>query len=250
MSLQFNKTSGDRRGIIQRIEQKLGFPATHISGDSTRLAQFTGIVNMALDNAFHLIFKADGRWQFDDNNHTTYPILTIDLVDGQRDYSFTADADSNLILSIDRVFLRMSTSEPYYEIFPRDVQTDAEGEISGFVDGLNTEGRPQTYDKTATGIFLDPIPNASVTAGLKVYVNREGSYFATDSTTKTPGFAGLYHDYLAIWAAYDYALANRLDAQETLKRDMLEMEEKITDFYSRRDFHDRPGMTMEPVTYE
>lgn len=250
MSLQFNKTTGDKRGIIQRIEQKLGFPSAHISGDSTRLADFTGMVNIALDNALHIIFKADGRWQFDDSGHTTYPILTGNLVDGQRDYSFIQDSDSNLILDIHRVFVKQSASSPYYEIFPVDAQTDDESKISNIVDGLNVEGQPYQYDKTATGLFLDPIPNANVTNGLKVYVSREGSYFSTSDTTKTPGFAGLYHDYLAIWAAYDYALAHRLDAQESLKRDLLETEEKITDFYSRRDFHDRPQMTSEPIPYE
>lgn len=249
MSLAYSDTSG-KDGILQRIEQELGFPDAYITGDSTRLAQWTGSVNLALDRAFHIIFIADGRWQFDDGNQTTYPILTGNLVDGQRDYSFTADSDGNLVLSIDRVFLRMSTTEPYYEIFPRDVQSDAEGEISGFVDGLNTEGRPQTYDKTATGIFLDPIPNANVTAGLKVYISREGSYFVVGDTTKKPGFAGLYHEYLVLEPAYRYARANRLDAQESLKRDVKELELSITEFYSKRDFHDRPVMTSEPIFYE
>jgi hypothetical protein len=234
---------------LQGIELQLGFPDAYITGDTTRLAQWTGRVNQALDKVFHFIFKADGKWQFDDSGHTTYPILTGNLVDGQRDYSFIQDSDGNLILDIQRVFVRTSSTSPYYEIYPIDSQSNNESQISNLVDGLNVEGQPYQYDKTATGLFLDPIPSANVTSGLKVYVSREGSYFATSDTTKKPGFAGLYHDYLILEPSYQYALANRLDAQEALKREVLEMEIKIVEFYSKRDFHDRPIMTMKKINF-
>ena len=242
MSLPYSDTSG-KDGILQRIEQELGFSDAYITGDSTRLAIWTGSVNLALDKAFHIIFGADGRWQFDDGNHTTYPILTGNLVDGQRDYSFTQDSDSNLVLSIDRVFVKEGASDPYFEIFPVDVQSAPESQIKGFIDGQNTEGVPYTYDKTSTGIFLDPIPDTNVTAGLKVYVSREGSYFTTASTTTKPGFAGLYHEYLVLEPAYRYARANNLQNREVLKRDVLEMEKAITEFYSRRSKDERVSLS-------
>lgn len=248
MSLAYSDTTG-KDGILQRIEIKLGFPDGHITGDSTRLARFTGMVNLVLDKVFHIIFKADGKWQLDDSGHSTYPILTGDLVDGQRDYSFIQDSDGNLILDIHRVFVKHSSSSPYYEIFPADVQSDDEVKISSYVDGQNTEGAPYSYDKTATGLFIDPIPNANVTSGLKVYVSREGSYFTTADTTKKPGFAGLYHDYLVLGVCYDYASANNLKSREVFKRDMLEMEKQITEFYSKRDFHDRPIMTGKKILF-
>ena len=226
---------------------ELGFPDAYITGDTTRLAQWTGSINLALDKAFHLIFKADGKWQFDDSNHTDYPIITTDSVASQRDYSFTSDENSNLILDVDRVFYRASTSDAYFELEPVDVQADPSAKVVGFFDGLNTEGTPYRYDKTATGIFLDPIPDTAVTSGIKMYINREGSYFTTSDTTKTPGFAGLYHEFLVLEPAYRYARANRLDAQETLKRDVLELEKKITEYYSRRDQHDRRVMTGKKI---
>lgn len=250
MSIQYSDTSATGKdGILQRIEQELGFADGYITGNATRLAIWTGSVNLALDKAFHIIFKADGRWQFDDGNHTTYPILTGNLADGQRDYSFTADSAGNLVLDIQRVFVRTSTTTAYFEILPVDVQSDPEAEISEFADGLNREGTPYRYDKTATGIFLDPIPSADVTAGLKVYVSREGSYFLTTDTTKTPGFAGLYHEYLVLEPCYRYARAHKLDNREVFKRDVLEMEKAMTEFYSKRDFHDRPRMTGKRIKY-
>lgn len=250
MSLAYSDTSATGKdGILQRIEQELGFSDAYITGDATRLAIWTGSVNLALDRAFHIIFKADGRWQFDDGNHTTYPILTGNLVDGQRDYSFVQDSDSNLVLSIDRVFVRTSTTSPYYEIFPVDSQSDEESKISNLVDGLNVEGQPYQYDKTSTGLFLDPIPSANVTSGLKVFVSREGSYFLTTDTTKKPGIGGLYHEYLVLEPCYRYARANLLPNREVLKRDVLEMEKAITDFYSHRDMHDRKIITGKKIMY-
>ena len=253
MSIPLSNTTL-RNGIIQRIEQELGFPAAYISGNTNRLLDWVSSINIALDKAFHIIFGADGRWQFDDSNHTTYPILTGDLVDGQRDYSFTADSDSNLILDILRVFIRESATDPYYEIFPVDVQTADESEISQFVDGKNTEGAPYHYDKTATGIFLDPIPDANVSAGIELYVSREGSYFLGDgvagSNAIEAGFAGLYHEYLVLEPCYRYARANTLlKKQETFKRDYLELEKKIKEFYSRRDKHERKIMRGKCINY-
>lgn len=248
MSIAFSDTT-NKDGLIQRVEQELGFPDAYISGNSTRLAQWTGSLNLALDKVFAIIFSADGRWQFDDSNHTTYPILTTNLVANQRDYSFTADSGSNLILEIHRVFARNSTSSPYYELLPLDVQMDEESEITKLVDGLNTTGDPTHYDKTATGLFLDPIPSGNVTAGLKVYVSREGSYFATSDTTKLPGFAGLFHEYLVLDACYRYARAHRLQNQEVFKRELNEMEKEIKKFYSRRDKHERKIMTPKKTYY-
>ena len=247
MSLAFNSGSA---GIIQQIERQLGLGAGYISDNATRLAEWTADINLTLDDVFHIIFGADGKWDFDDGNHTTDPILTTDLVSGQRDYPFSEDADGNLILDIKRVFVRSSTTTPYKEIFPIDVQSDLEGEIGGLADGLNTEAIPNRYDKTARSVFLEPIPPDTVTAGLKFYVNREGSYFLTSDTTKTPGFAGLYHEYLVLKPAYKYARANNLAVREVLKRDVLELEEAITAHYSRRSRDERTVMTNEFQNYE
>jgi len=249
MSIQFSDTT-NYDGLIQFVERTLGFPRGYISGNTDRLKEWTAELNLALDKVMSAIFSADGRYQFDDGNHTTYPILTGNLVDGQRDYSFTEDADANLVLKILRVFVRTSTTTPYYEIFPVDVQSDREDIITNLADGMNTKGRPDRYDLTATGIFLDPIPSANVTAGLKVYVSREGSYFTTADTTKKPGYYGLYHEYLILDACYRYARANRLEIKGDLSVDLLEMKKEVVEAYSKRNPHDTLIMQNEPIIYE
>lgn len=248
MSIAFSDTT-NKDGIIQQIEQTLGFPDGHISGDTTRLKQWTGSINLGLDKAFHIIFNADGRWQFDDRNHTDYPELTANLVASQRDYPFTTDSNSNFILAVHKVaILPSATATVYREI--DSVDAIGEGENSFVENDTSVTGVPDKYDKSANGIFLDPIPSYSATNGLKIIISREGSYFTTSDTTKYPGFAGLYHEYLVLEPAYRYARANNLEIKETLKRDVLEMEQRITEYYSRRDKDERDVMTPEYQTYE
>jgi hypothetical protein len=233
MSKVFSNTT-TKDGLIQIIERNCGFNDGEVSGNATLLAQFTGDINASLDKVFSIIFSAGGTWQFDDTNHTAstgYPQITANLVSGTRTYSFTADADANLLLEIYKVFIADSTGL-FREIQPVDVQSYAP---VAFTDGLNTTGIPNTYDKTGKYITLDPIPNYNYTAGLKVLINREGSYFTTADTTKKPGFAGIFHEYLALRPSYFYCMRNQKPIANKLKEEMLELEAAIEDHYAKRE---------------
>lgn len=230
MSLVFSNTTS-KNGILQRIEKTCGFQDGDITGNTTKLAQFTGDVNVALDRVLSLIFSVGGTWQFDDSNHTDYPIITTNLVSGQRDYTFTSDESGNLILEIYKVFVADDSGD-YREILPVDQQSDAP---VNYTDGNNTTGLPITYDKTGNGIFLDPIPNYNETNGLKIYINREASYFSTSDTTKKPGFAGLFHEYLVLHPSFYYCLRNGISIRNSIKEELMEMETQIMDFYKMRE---------------
>lgn len=188
-------------------------------------------MNLALDRAFALIFEVGGTWQFDDNNHEDYAIITTNIVSGQRDYTFTTDEQGNLILEVHKVFVADSTGL-FREMMTTDVPS---GAPANYYDGQSTQGQPNSYDKMANGIFLDPIPNYNRTGGLKVYISREGSYFTTSDTTKKPGFAGLFHEYVALRPSYQYAFRNSLPNTNLLKQEMLEMEEAIKNYYKARE---------------
>ena len=195
------------------------------------VADKTADENLALDYIYSKIFEVDGIWQFDDSNHTDYPIITTNLVQGQRDYSFVSDENGNLILDIFKVMVK-DVSGIYYEIYPVDVQSQSGTE--GFYDGENTQSTPFRYDKTANGIFLDSVPSYDSASGLKIYINREGSYFTEQDTTKKAGFAGLYHEYLALRPSYQYAYRNSLPNVALLRDEMLKMEEQILNHYQKR----------------
>lgn len=246
MCLDYSDTSG-KDGIIQFIEQSLGFPDGHISGDATRLKIWTGVINLSFDRVMHTLFSADGKWQFDDSNHTKNPFIFTDLTINQRNYNFTVDEQSNVILDIHEVYARSSTTAPYYLLNPIDAQSD---DTTGFNDGITRFGWPTAYDKTGNLIKLDLTPSATVTNGLQIFINREGSYFATDSTTKTPGYAGLYHELLILEACYRYARANNLAQKVDPKNDIRELKEELIEYQSRRSRDERTVMFGEFQNYE
>ena len=198
-------------------------------------------INIALDFIYSSIFQSSGTWQFDDSNHIDYPIITTNLVSGQRDYSFTTDEQGNMILDIYKVLVK-DENGIYQEIQAVDVQSESE---SGFTNGLDLTGTPSKYDKTANGIFLDKIPSYNSTGGLKIYINREGSYFLSTDTTKKPGFAAIFHEYLALRPSYMYAYRNGLPNVALLRDEMMNMEKKITKFYSLRSRDERPRLRVK-----
>ena len=230
MSIPFSSTT-NKNGIIQLIERNLGFSDGTITGDATLLAEFTGDVNLAMDKVISMIFEVGGTWQFDDSNQTDYPIISTNLVQGQRDYSFTTDGSGNLILEIYKVFIAQQNGL-FQEIFPVDVE--GRGASPSYTSGQNTQGTPITYDKLANGIFLDPVSSYNSTGGLKVYISREGTYFATTDTTKKAGFAGHFHEYLALRPAFQYAYRKTLPVTAKLETEMLKMEQAIMEYYKSR----------------
>ncbi len=249
MSLAFSNTTL-KNGIIQQIEKNCGFDDGQISGNATLLAQFTGDVNLALDDALAIILPASGTWQFDDSNQADYPIITTALVGSptpQRDYSFVTDNSGNLILDIYKVMCRVSATGPYQDLIPVDQQSDED--VVSFYNGLNVSGVPSRYDKTANGIFLDLIPNYNSTDGLKIFINREGSYFSVTDTTKKPGFAGLFHEYCVLKPSYNYARSKGLQNVERLERDLLKMEKAMDAYYSDRERDADKSIEMAEINF-
>lgn len=251
MSLQFSNTT-TKGGMIQVLERNTKLGDGSISGNATKLAEATSDINLGLAKAWAIIFASNGTWQWDDTNHTSdYPIIKTDLVSGQRDYAFLTDNTGNLILDIYKVMVKQPGGL-LKEIKPVDAQSEAEGEP--FYDGVDAPGVPSIYDKTANGIFLDPIPNSSVytvaadlVEGLQVYINREGVFFTTADTTKKPGFAALFHEYPVLFASYKYAVRNGLKSKVDFFNDMVIMEAAIKKHYARRERDVQYRMEAESI---
>lgn len=235
MRLSINDTTNNN-GILQLIEMELGFNPGYITNDTTRKQKFVALVNQSISSAWDIIFDVAYNWNPDDINHTDYPIQFFNLVSGQRDFSFTETEDGQEILEILKVAVK-DQNGVFHEIPTIDQQgrQSNTNDVSTFINGQNASGTPTRYDKTATGIFLDPIPNYSSALGVKIFVQREGSYFTTSDTTKTPGFAGAYHEWCVLEPCYKYSRGNDLKKRDVFKRDLLEMEQKIRKGYGRRD---------------
>lgn len=247
MSLVFSDTS-TKRGILQTIEKELGWDFGEITGNTTRLAYFTSDVNLAWDDYVSLALQASGKWQFDDSNQTDFSIIYTNLVSGQRAYLLTTDEQSNLILDIYKIaILQSATDTVYREIDPVDAQSDEEG--IDLVGETATQGTPIRYDKTGNGIFLDPIPSYNATNGLKVYINREPSYFVSSDTTKKPGCPGLHHRYFAVKPALDFARRNSLSVEGSLRAEVQRLEASIVEYFSKRSKDERSQITTKCVNH-
>jgi len=247
MSLVFSDTDNNK-GIVQMYERECGFEIGDVSGNTARLKNLTADVNLALDDFIQLALSSSGTWQFDDSNHGDYPIITTNLVSGQRDYTFTTDEGGNLILDIYKVLIAQPDGT-YVEIQPVDSQSQKDTET--LTDGQNETGTPTRYDKTANGIFLDLIPSYNYTNGLKVYINREGNYFTYTDTTKKPGVPGLFHKYFYLKPALDYARRNGRSNYAQLQKEVMDMEGDerlnitgtIVDYFASRTKDETPRLT-------
>lgn len=203
-------------------------------------------INVALDDAIDIAIRSCGIGQYDDTNHTDYPTITTDLNSTQRDYSYTADGSSNLVLDIYKVMV-MDTSGVYQEIPQVDMQSERWTE--SFYDGQNITGQPTKYDRTGNGIIFDVIPNYSQTAGVKMFINREGSYFTVADTTKKPGIDGRLHEYLVISPACKYAQRNGLANKDELYNRKVLFEKKISEVYSKKDRGVRKILQKKPFNF-
>ena len=245
MSIVFSDTT-TYKGLVQMYEKEIGANRADVSGNANRLLEFTADANMALDDFIYLAITSSGTWQFDDSNHTDYPIVYTNLVDGQRDYSFTTDENSNLILDIYKVLiLNSATAATYQEIKPIDQQT----KFSGIDEESATEGVPFQYDKTANGIFLNPTPSYDATKGLKLIINREGHIFVAADTTAKAGVPGLFHSYFYLKPAMHYARRKNLSNYKLIQEQVLTLERDIKDYYSQRERDVRHIMTPKRINY-
>lgn len=203
-------------------------------------------INVAHDDLIDIAIRSCGIGQYDDTNHTDYPIITTDLNSGQRDISYTQDGSSNLVLDIYKVMVA-NTSGVYQEIPQVDMQSERWTE--SFYDGQNVTGQPTKYDRTGNGIIFDVIPNYSYEEGIKIFINREGSYFTTSDTTKKPGVDGRLHEYYVISPACKYAQRNGLANKDELYNRKVLFERKISEVYSKKDRDVRKILAKKPFNF-
>ena len=216
----------DRSGIVDAI-----YKNTSADTNKYPLMDMIADINLALDNLMSIAFRASGVWQLDDSNHADYPIITTNLISGQRDYSFTWDGAGNLILDIYRVMVADQNGR-YYDLRPVDQQTSSfitqDLTAQNLVNGQNLQGYPTIYDKTANGIFLDTIPSYNYTNGLKIFINREASHFSVPTINVAdntmPGIDGRLHEYLVVRPTAYYAARRGLKNYNFWANELLKYE--------------------------
>lgn len=247
MALQFSDTSTSKNGLIQECETNVFGQYGVISGNAELLATFTRYLNNALNTVAGLIMSSDGRWQWDDNNNTDFPIATTDLVttagSEQQDYAF-----SITFLRVLRVEI-LDADGNWRLLQPID-QSDIYNQ--SLTDFMKTAGLPQYYDKTANSVVLYPKPLASAvteTGGLKVFYQRPPSYFTTSDTTKVPGINSMFHRLVALIASWDYASLKTMANAQALGDRVAIDKDALAEFYSLRNKDEPLRLSTRNIRY-
>jgi hypothetical protein len=237
----YNDTT-NKSGLLQDFEFLIGAADGQISGDTTKKAQVTSLFNKNLHKAVTIVLDSLDGWDYDDQNHTDYPVKTANLVGGQQDYPFGI---AEKVLKIKRVEVSYDGAN-WYKAEPFDI--NQRGSDTNNLGDLNKN--TPLYDMQYGAIFLYPIPDANVTGGLKVWVTREPDEFTTSDTTQEPGLDEPFHRYISLGAAVDWALARRLDNYSTLKAELLELEQRMKSFYSSKIDENDTRLSAAYVNYE
>lgn len=201
--MQFNDIS-NKTGLIQDCEIRLfGGDFGAISGNTKKLQVFTNLLNRALDKVTYELLSSSNTWQWDDYNRTDFPEALTNLVSGQGDYSLDV---SHLVV---REVQIKDESGQWYKLSPIDETTfDITDNHISIEERFSEDGKPRYFDMVANSIILYPAPDYAQDDSLKLKTQRGHEYFATSDTTKTPGFASIFHGIVSAVACAEWAVIN------------------------------------------
>jgi len=205
------------------------------------ISEVTDSLNRALDSAVSLIRQAEGRWQWQDTNDSTAPYSsTTTITSGTNQIVIDPTYER-----VQRVAIKAPGATYFTKLIPFDVADPK------CLDMYNTAqtGVPTHYDKMGKYFILYPTPNYTQANSFQVFYEQGPSYFTTADTTKAPGIEPLFHRYLSLSAAYDYAMINLTKVAGTIRQEMALMEKKIQDFYAHRDKDDKPQMRVRTQSF-
>jgi len=185
------------------------------------------------------IWQAVADWSFDDSNYTTLPRADHDVIDGTEDYALPTNIfkiDSAHIKDIDGNYIKLISFD--------EAQITAES----YEEFKETKGVPKYYDMVGNSIILKPAPDITLvteTNGLRIYISRETDDFASDDTTKEPGFNPMFHQIVSIGMALDHAVRvmnqdkvttfkRMLYGDITVKKDDGGLKKDLQEFYALR----------------
>ena len=240
--MNFNDTTNNT-GLIQECEDLTQIGAAGISGNTTLLKQFTRRINTWNDKVQTMILEVQDEWDYDDSNHTNFPILTTDLVANQQDYALPTST-----LQVKRAEISFDGSK-WYKLAPFDINEMTDDSSTTSIASNFNKTEPY-YDLQYGSIFLYPIPDSNVTGGLKLWITRENELFTTADTTQEPGFDRQFHEILALGASYDYCKSKNLPQLGALKNDLLELEQRLRRYYASKQKDRNLTMKSQNINYE
>ena len=225
--------------ILQDIERRLGYKAGKITGNATQKTSFINQINDAKYEIETIILNSQDEFDYDDSNHTDFPIVTTPLTTS-RDYRFTVAERvlkmKRLDVSYDGVTYNRATP-----IDSNEIDTFGLGNETT-VDSHFSEDKPR-YDVKYGSWFIYPrASQAQVDAGAEALLEwtREGTQFATngDDDAVEPGFDRPFHSLISRKVSLenlDIKKGNRVVAQANrLERKIEKQEEMLKDHFGNK----------------
>lgn len=179
------------------------------------------------------IIGTDGRWQFDDTNHSNHPIATRTLTTSQQAYEFDDD-----FLKVQGVSVQDSAGNWHKlkSIDKNDVSVD-------LAEYQSITGIPQEYDKIGDSIFLYPAPNYTQAASLKVHFQRGPTTIASFGSN-SPGIYTPKQIILAYMIALPYCQKYKQERVGLYEKKIMELRKDILDHYAKRAEDEKPGLRI------
>lgn len=225
--MKFNDSSDKANSLYHDALFWTGAKSTTLDIDD-----FTRSANFALDAVVRKIFKADGRFQYDDANYGDLPIATTTLESGADHVPL---ADEHLKVTRVRIKDKQGNWKTLTPVDRRDM-TD---------DQLSATGEPESYDKLGNNIFLLPIPDYGADGGVELQLQRGSNYFTTADTTKKPGIPSIFHRYISLYPARDHVLAKTIPNKlQAIDAEIQRLDADLIEFFAFRDRDERPRMTV------
>ncbi len=205
------------------------------------LQEKTRAANRYLRMFWAMIFDVYGGWQYDDSNNTDFPISTGSLSSGQSDISLPTGALT--VRGLEIIPPGATVYQKLVELTEEAIRENGIAEAGLFT----ATGIPLYYRPIGSSIKLYPTANATMT--VRITYDRGATAFVSTDTTKQPGFAGEFHEAVALGMAYDYSIRNALATVNLLSAELEKAKIAISKYYSKR-YQEMypPKMTMKDET--
>ncbi len=193
-------------------------------------------MNKAQDKIVNLILQKESLGQYDDTNYTDLAEGYLNIVSGQGDYSLKEDENFADLLTVHKVhILGSATSTDYVEIEKR-------GKFKTTGTGI-----PTAFRLNGKTLIFDIEPNYSSTNGIYIQFSRIPKAILVTDTTRELGMPVTYHYLVALYTAYDFARAKRMDNANDILAEVLREEKSLGLHIAKQDFNSNLVITTETI---
>lgn len=227
--MQFSNTTS-KNGLVQRCELYTSLGDGAISGDTTLLGQFTGLINSAYQKVSTMILESMDEWDFDDSDNSDFPVATAPMT-VNRDYSFPTS-----ILKVKRLDITYDGIN-WYKAEAFDINEYGFGVGNDVNMDVNFQKTSPKYDTKYNSIWIYPKANAEDVASgasLRMEYSREINEFLTTDTTVEPGIDEPFHPLIAKLASTEWAIIKGLKSKNDLNTLCQEDEARLKRFYGKK----------------